>query len=187
MRILDLFSGTGSATAPFADAGWEVERVDILGGIDARDYHPAGVYDFIWASPPCTAFSVAGIHAHHFIGGLPFTDAAFLGLELLRHTRRIISESGSRFFVIENPRGLMRRMDEVADLERVTITYCQYGDSRMKPTDLWGGFPPKFVPRSPCARGNSHPGSTQGRSGAAARGRVPYALGHDLLLSLESP
>ena len=39
-------------------------------------------------------------------------------------------------------------------LPRYTVTYCQYGDTRMKPTDIWTNHPcPKFKP--PCKNGDS--------------------------------
>ena len=38
-------------------------------------------------------------------------------------------------------------------LPRYTVTYCQYGDSRMKPTDIWTNHPrPQFKP--PCKNGD---------------------------------
>ena len=37
-------------------------------------------------------------------------------------------------------------------LPRYTVTYCQYGDHRMKPTDIWTNHPdPRFRP--PCKNG----------------------------------
>lgn len=44
----------------------------------------------------------------------------------------------------------MRFMD---GLPRYTVTYCQYGDTRMKPTDIWTNHPnPQFKP--PCKNGD---------------------------------
>ena len=38
-------------------------------------------------------------------------------------------------------------MDWMLFLPRYTVTYCQYGDKRMKPTDIWTNHPnPKFKP-----------------------------------------
>lgn len=39
------------------------------------------------------------------------------------------------------------------DLPRYTVTYCQYGDTRMKPTDIWTNHPdPQFKPA--CSNGD---------------------------------
>jgi len=60
---LDLYSGTGNATAAFRRApGWLVVAVDnaLTSGrhltvlADARRLPIAGRVDFLWASPPCT-------------------------------------------------------------------------------------------------------------------------------------
>ena len=66
------------------------------------------------------------------------------------------------------------------DLPRFTITYCQYGDTRMKPTDIWTNHPnPDFLPAchngDPChvraPRGAKT--GTQGLKGSVERSRIP--------------
>lgn len=61
-----------------------------------------------------------------------------------------------------------------------TITYCQYGDNRMKPTDIFTNYPdPNFKP--PCHNGDScHQSAprgsatgTQGLKGSIERSRIP--------------
>ena len=59
----------------------------------------------------------------------------------------LIKELDPTYYFIENPRGKMRKMDCLQEFPRYTVTYCQYGDIRMKPTDLWTNHPnPKFKP-----------------------------------------
>lgn len=74
-------------------------------------------------------------------------------------------------------------MSWMQELPRYTVTYCQYGEERMKPTDLWCNHPdPKFKP--PCKNGDkchvSAPrGSrtgTQGIKGSVDRSRIPKEL-----------
>ena len=80
MLIFDFFSGTGSSTQAFKDAGhtvisfeWDkqfeaTENVDVM-TLTASDLIARyGQPDFIWASPPCTAFSVASM-GHHWLRG----------------------------------------------------------------------------------------------------------------------
>ena len=69
MRILELFSGTGSIGNTFAEQGWEVISLDSDVKTDATiqediltwDYtvYPPGHFDVIWASPCCTQYSCA--------------------------------------------------------------------------------------------------------------------------------
>ena len=81
MIVFDFFAGTRSSTAAFEDAGHTVisfeldpqfrvtETVDIL-TLSAEDLIARyGKPDFVWASPPCTTFSVASIGPHWARGG----------------------------------------------------------------------------------------------------------------------
>ena len=211
MVILDLFAGTGSATQAFEDAGHHVVKVELDPRHDA-DYHydvalltPTDVHqmcggrpDFIWASPPCTAFSVASI-GHHWGGGHrvyePKTLAARQSIDLVRHTLGLIEAVNPRWWLMENPRGVLRKMAAMADLTRWTVTYCQYGDERMKPTDLWGKMPPGWTPKPMCKNGATCHASaprgartgTQGRSGAVNRSRVPLGLSREVLAAVALP
>ena len=48
------------------------------------------------------------------------------------------------------------------DIPRYTVTYCQYGDIRMKPTDIWTNHPhPQFKPMCK-PRDNCHESSPRG-------------------------
>ena len=64
-----------------------------------------------------------------------------------QHVLKLIDQLQPRYYFIENPRGGMRKMEWMKGLPRYTVTYCQYGDNRMKPTDIWTNHPdPKFLP-----------------------------------------
>lgn len=208
LLVFDFFSGTGSSTLAFREAGHRVitfeidqqfkatENVDIM--TLTADYLIAtyGRPDFIWASPPCTAFSVASI-GHHWTGGKgayePKTPEASFNQKLVWKTRELIEQlQPTKGFLIENPRGMLRKLDPVQGLERRTITYCQYGDTRQKPTDLWGSVPgwtarPACSPGSPCheaAPRGSRTG-TQGLKNAAIRSMIAPDLGRELLEAIE--
>ena len=208
MLVFDFFAGTGSSTQAFKDAGHTVitfeideffeatEHVDVfnLNAIDLIAKY--GQPDFIWASPPCTAFSVASM-GHHWGGGAkaykPKTEAAKVSQDLVAHTVKLIKDlNPTKGWLMENPRGMLRKLPVVAGLPRTTVTYCQYGDGRMKPTDLWGVVP-NWIPRDMCKNGMPcHEAAprgartgTQGLKGARERSRVPYSLGEELLKVIE--
>jgi hypothetical protein len=205
--IFDFFSGTGSSTQAFEDAGHTVYKFELDDSFEATEHVDImnltaeyllatyGKPDFVWASPPCTSFSVAAI-GHHWISGgenpEPRTEQARQAQELVRHTITLIKKlNPSKGWLIENPRGMLRKLSVVSSLPRYTVTYCQYGDSRMKPTDLWG-WVPSWSPRSMCKNGDTcHVSAprgaktgTQGLSGAKERSKVPYELGKEILNAL---
>jgi hypothetical protein len=198
LRILDLFAGTGSATRGFADLGDEVIRIELDESFEAEErdilkltahdiIKKYGQIDFVWASPPCQTFSVASIGHYWHIDKTPKNDKARQGLELIQHTLKLIEELKPELgFLIENPRGMLRKMPIMAHLHRRTITYCAYGEKRMKPTDLWGL--PSFQARKPCSNGAScHESAprgtsrgTQGIKGAKDRSRIPIEFSREL-------
>ena len=214
MLIFDFFSGTGSSTRAFREAGHTVisfelddyfeatENVDILDLTSEYLLATYGRPDFIWASPPCTTFSVASIrHYWDYIDGVayPKNEKTLKGLEIVAHTRKLIKElQPTKGFLIENPRGMLRKQPIMAGLDRVTVTYCQYGDTRQKPTDLWGILP-NWNPRPMCQRGAScheaavrgSMGGTQGIGGGGKRGSmlrsmIAPELSEELLVALTS-
>jgi hypothetical protein len=96
---------------------------------------------------------------------------------------RLIRELAPKYYFIENPRGGMRKMNFVKGLPRYTVTYCQYGDSRMKPTDIFTNHPnPQFKPMckngAPChvAAPRGAKTGTQGLKGSVERSRIPAEL-----------
>lgn len=181
----------------FKEFGYDVLTVDLFENADLQANillltrkeiveRFGGEPDFIWASPPCTAFSVASIGTH-WGGGYrvyePRTDTARLGLALTAKTREIMTWFPGAKFCIENPRGVLRKMPVFADLRRETITFCQYGEKRMKPTDIWTNLD-SWNPRPACKNGmpcheaaprGSQTG-TQGMKNAYLRGALPFEL-----------
>jgi len=154
MKVLELFAGSRSVGKACEELGYEVYSSDINSFPDidyVAEYKEfyidkvPFVPDILWASPPCTGFSVACIGRNWVQGEVftPKTPSAQLGIELLEATLYIInvfkSITPNLIWYIENPRGKMRKAphwDEIKHI-RHTVSYCKYGDDRMKPTDIW--------------------------------------------------
>ena len=170
MKVLELFAGTRSIGKAFEQRGHQVysiewnkdfENIDWyadIGTIKASDIiERFGKPDVIWASPDCTTFSIAAIshHRRQAIDTLePVSEYAKFCDKVDRNVLQLIQELQPCLYFIENPRGGMRKMDFMRDLPRYTVTYCKYGDFRMKPTDIWTNHPdPKFLPM--CHNGDS--------------------------------
>lgn len=170
MKVLELFAGTRSISKAFEAKGHETfsvewskdfENISLyadIGSLTAKDILDlcGGAPDVIWASPDCTTYSVAAISKHRrkeASGSLtPVSDYAAFCDTVNAHVIELIKELNPRYWFIENPVGGLRKMDFIKDLPRYTVTYCQYGERRQKPTDIWTNHPnPEFKP--PCKRG----------------------------------
>ena len=216
LRLVELFAGTRSVGRAAEERGWEVWSTDLypFEGLHAQadilDLDPATVPwtpDAIWASPPCTYFSVASI-GHHWSPNVPTdeyptphtpkTKEALLGVRIVEATLAFIAywqlRNPDLVWYMENPCGKLRKLPVVANLpRRVGVTYCAYGDTRRKPTDLWTNDT-AWVPRpmckngdpchTPAPRGSKTPGSTQGHR-TVDRSRIPVALCDEVLESAE--
>jgi hypothetical protein len=152
--------------------------------------------DMIWASPPCTTYSVAAISKHRH-NGKPKTKFAYKSDCLVKNTLKIINYFNCCYY-IENPRGYLRKMYFMKGLQRKTIWYCQYNDKRAKPTDiftnnLYNLFNKNgWNPRPECWNGrkNCHELSprgsrtgTQGIKGNYERSKIPEQLCKEIILS----
>ena len=203
MKTLELFAGSRSFSKVAEQLGHEVyttdnqnfEKIDQVCDIfdfdvDKLPYAP----DMIWTSPPCTSFSVASIGHHWNKDNTPKTEKAELGVAIVKKTIDIIEQLQPKYWFIENPRGKLRKLDFMQDFSRKTVTYCSYGDMRMKPTDIWTNF--DFTTRPMCFNGNKDchhepapRGSktgTQGLKGDYLRSQIPPALFEDIFREIQN-
>ena len=188
MKVLDLFSGLGGWSQAFRDRGHDVVTVDIeqrfkptickdVMELTASDL---GYFDVILASPPCNCFSPMSI-PRYWPEGQP-GDEAKQSIRLVAHTLNLIYEIHPKFWFMENPMGMLRT---VIGNPPVRVFYAQYGEDRLKPTDIWGRHPDGFkemqiadkslLQYTPCPRG-SKIGGTQGMKDAESRAKIPYKL-----------
>jgi len=160
MKILELFSGTESFSKVARERGHETFTVDNNEQfnsdicIDIMDLNSNNFKikpDVIWASPPCTTFSVASIR-HYWENGKPKNDKCLKGIEIVKKTIKLIEELNPKYYIIENPRGMLRKQEFMQHLHRDTVTYCQYGAKTQKPTDLWNNLQ-YWKPRAMCKPG----------------------------------
>lgn len=137
MKVLELFSGTGHISNMFRAEGNKAWKVDWSKDLDANLHIDIstltkekilelcdGKPDVIWASPDCTTFSIAatakgGGLKHREAGTYaPKTDYAKFCDDIDQHVIDLIAEVKPKYWFIENPRGLMRKMpwmESIAD------------------------------------------------------------------------
>ena len=208
MKVLELFAGSRSIGKECEKLGYDVFSVDwqdfdgIDLSIDIGELKLSNIPfipDIIWASPDCTTYSIAAISTHRNKKDRSGkTEYAKKCDEVNIHWIGLINEwlkiNPDMIFYIENPRGGLRKMPfmEVMPI-RNTVWYCQYGDDRAKPTDIWTNNK-AWIPRHEChnfrnnirhchhesaPRGSKT--GTQGKKGSYERSKIPQELCHEVL------
>lgn len=200
--VLDLFCGLGGFSAAFEDSEeWAVTTVDIEDGFDpdiradVLELRPADLpaADVVLASPPCPDFSVACItdkweHSEHRRPKhLPRKAQVAHSVKIVFHTLWLMYELQPRYWILENPRGMLRTWIGPPVGQ---VHYCQYGEDFKKPTDLWGRHPPMRYRTCPGQRRCGHVQNPReantfrdesrtravDSSNSAERAKVPYQL-----------
>jgi len=163
MKVLELFSGTGSVGKIAKELGWEVVSLDLKNADietnildwDYTQYKPHE-FDLIWASPPCDTFSMLRktcigrkLKCH---GGAVCTkellqrDIDTIGIPILRKTEEIIEYLQPKHYFIENPQ--TGKMKDYVSRPFYDVDYCRYADwGYQKRTRIWTnlvGFVPKL-------------------------------------------
>ena len=165
MKLLELFSGTGSIGKVARKLHWYVVSLDLKDAdinCDILDWdykqYPRGYYDFIWASPPCTEYSIAKQT------GVRKLDKAN---KIVLRTLEIIDYFKPSVWFIENPQtGLLKKQVFMEGLSYKDIDYCKYGMPYRKRTRLWNNLE-NWKPRKLCNRdcgmmdGNRHKETAQ--------------------------
>jgi len=151
LKLLECFAGSRSFGKVADELGYEVCSIDIypfdkINIVSDMEFVKVGDLPFIpdvgIFMPPCTSYSIAAISHHRkmpgYIAVSEFAKKSDRLLDSMVNLIKDILKINPLFkFYIENPRGCMRKMTIMKQFERTTITYCSYGDVRMKPTDIW--------------------------------------------------
>lgn len=210
MKLLELFAGSRSFGKEADKRGWEVcssdieefNNINIVKSIfDLSPKDIPFIPDIIQASPPYEGFSVGSIGKHWNHDNTPKTENALLGVQLVQTGLDLVNyylklNSNLKWFM-ENPTGKLRKLDVVKGLPMVSVAYCQYGDFRKKPTDIWSNHIFNednllgWIPRPMCKNGSpchvaAPRGSktgTQGMVNAYEKGKIPEQLCKEILNS----
>ena len=217
--VLDLFSGLGGWSQAFKDRGHSIITIDNEPKFkpticrDIMELKPdyfkddEGIninFDIVLASPPCNCFSVASVYRHWDKDTKkPKDEATRQAIRLIGHTLNLIMNIQPRFWILENPRGMLRRVlgppavttyfaswatEEEISIRRAAIRDYRPGSRTKKPTDLWGVIPKGIKWKEPkewlaAPRGSSR--GTQGLKDAALRAKIPYELSKVICLACE--
>ncbi len=214
MNVVELFSGDRSFGKAAESKGHKVFSVDWTDYpdtdlvIDIEWMRPSDVPfvpDVVWASFDCTTYSIAACSHHRYPDKSPKSEYSFKCDRVNQHVIAMVEhwmkESPNLVYFFENPRGNLRHMEWMRKFNRHTVWYCQYGDERAKPTDIWTNSK-TWAPRPMChnykydsngsiinrhchhesARRGAKTG-TQGRKGSFERSKIPTQLCEEIIMS----
>ncbi len=168
LRLLELFSGTGSIGRAFEAQGWEVISVDLDPEAQATFRQDITRWDcaallgkkidVIWASPPCTNYSALRKSTE---------DDRLDSDELVRRTLEIAEELGNPPIFIENPwTGKLKSRGLLDHFKLNLVDYCTYGMPYRKRTAIWTNtawIPSRSLCKHNCAssRNGKHEATAQ--------------------------
>jgi hypothetical protein len=153
MKVLELFSGTGSVGKCCKELGWDVVSVDMILPADHKvdimdfDYkqYNKNEFDIIWASPPCTNYS----QLKKCWYGRKLKDGSVYSKEkheedmneadkLIYKTLEIIDYFKPEYWFLENPLSTLKDRDVLKDKKYYLVDYCMYSDwGYKKRTCIW--------------------------------------------------
>jgi len=153
MRVLELFSGTGSVGKVCEELGYETVSVDIempathkvnIMEFDYKQY-PQDHFDIVWASPPCQSYS--SLQRTWFgrmrKGEIYTREKNMLEQDeadkLVLKAFEIIKYFNPKFWFVENPStGNLKNRDIMANINYYDYDYCKYSDwGYKKRTRFW--------------------------------------------------
>ena len=152
MRVLELFSGTGSVGKVCKKLDYEVVSVDMIMEADHKcdimtfDYkkYPIDHFDMVWASPPCTEYSylqncwIGRIRKGELYTKEIMENDMIEADKLVLKTLEIIEYFNCEYWFIENPRGRLKDRTIMENKPFYIVDYCKYSDwGYKKTTYIW--------------------------------------------------
>lgn len=133
--ILSLCDYSGTWSAPYRAAGYDVLQVDLQQGCDVRLCEFPGTVHGILAAPPCRVFCRPGARLWKEWGEVELLE----GLSIVDACLRFVAVCQPRWWALENPPG---RLDKFLGPPQHSFHPWEYGDPYTKHTYLWGKFAP---------------------------------------------
>jgi site-specific DNA-cytosine methylase len=140
MKVLELFSGTGSVGKCCKELGWDVVSVDMILPADHQvdimvfDYkqYDKDEFDIIWGSPPCVEYSCMNYCRPDKVPDIEGAN------KLVLKTLEIINYFDCHWWFIENPQtGLLKNQSFMKNLPFYDVDYCMYNHLIRKRTRIW--------------------------------------------------
>lgn len=208
LKTVELFAGTKSFSTVAKNRGhktWTTDfnsdfNCDLTGNIlnhniQEKIYEQLKTLekgDCVWMSPVCTYWSLAAGNTYWTEFRMPRREESITGIKMMMFCRFVADycEKKKIWFVIENPNGRAVWILDNQYLKR--CWYCQYGDLRAKPTNLWTNIPIEFrtchngnkdCPHESAPRGSKT--GTQGLKGDIERSIVPPQLCKEIMIKIE--
>ena len=165
MRVLELFSGTGSVGKVCKEKNWKVLSLDLKNAdinCDIMNWNykefDRDAFDIIWSSPPCTSYSALlaswigrNVRGEFYTKEIMERDM-LEGDKIVKKTLEIINYFNTKYWFMENPQtGRLKSRDFMKDIPYYDVSYCHYSDwGYRKHTRIWTNrtdFIPKWCNR----------------------------------------
>ena len=211
LKVAEIWAGKESCSKVARELGHETWTTDInpefnsdltgdmlIAEIQEQIMERVRWADVVWMSPVCTVWSLSAGNTYWDEYRMPRNDKAIDGIKMMLFSRLVADYciKHNKIFFIENPNGRAVWIMDNQYLKR--CWYCQYGDTRAKPTNIWTNLPgwepktchnfkkgqPKHCHHEAAPRGSKT--GTQGLKGNMERSIIPSKLFHEIFHNVDN-